>query len=102
MSKLLAKHVKYEVEDTLEDIAKTLRRAADNLGDDAEKAVAEATKALRKAAETLAERAPPEARALAQKAVDEAKAHPIATAAAVLSATAALVSLVHLGRRKAS
>ena len=33
MSKSIAKHVKLEVEDTLEDIAKTLRRAADNLGE---------------------------------------------------------------------
>mgnify|MGYP006178092561 CR=1 FL=1 len=31
MSKTLARQVKYNVEDTLDDVAKTLRRAADEL-----------------------------------------------------------------------
>ena len=102
MSKSLTKKVKHELEDVLDDVAKTLRRAADSLGDDAEEAVTQATQALRQAAEALAERTPPEAKYLAQKAVAEAKAHPIATAAAVLSATAALVTVIGLGRKKAA
>lgn len=100
MSKSLVRTVKHDLEDTLEDVAKALRQAADGLGDDTEKAVAEATEALRRATQALADRAPPEAKALAQKAIDEAKAHPIATAAAVLSATAALVTVLGLGRKK--
>lgn len=102
MTKSLARKVKHDLEDTLEDVAKTLRQAADGLSDDAEKAVAQATQALRQAAQALAEKAPPEARHLADKAVAEAKAHPIATAAAVLSATAALVTVLGLGRKKSA
>lgn len=100
MSKSLTKKVKHELDETLEDVAKTLRQAADGLSDDAEKAVAQATMALRQAAEALADHTPPEAKALAKKAIDEAKAHPVATAAAVLSATAALITLLGLGRKK--
>ena len=70
MTKSLTRTVKHELEDTLEDVAKTLRQAADGLSHDAEKAVA------------------------------EAKAHPIATAAAALSAAAALITIIGVTRRK--
>jgi len=101
MSKSLTKQAKHEIEETFDDVAKTLRKAADALGDDPEKAIGEATQALRQAAEALAEKAAPEIKAIAKKAVNEAKAHPIATAAAVLSATAALLTVIGLGRKKA-
>jgi hypothetical protein len=87
-------------EDAFEDVAETLRQAADNLSGDAEKAVAQATQALRQAAHAVADKAPPEAKYLAQKAMSEAKAHPIATAAAALSAAAALITVLGLGRKK--
>lgn len=102
MSRSLTRKVKHELEDTLEDVAQTLRQAADGLSDDAEKAVAQATQALRQAAEALADRTPPEAKHLAHKALEEAKAHPIATAAAALSAAAALVTVLGLGRKKSA
>lgn len=100
MAKSLTKTVQHELEETYEDLAKVLGKATENLSDDAEKAVAQAAQALREAAQALADKTPPEAKHLAQKAVAEAKAHPIATAAAVLSAAAALVTIIGLGRKK--
>ncbi|MDP3748105.1 MAG: hypothetical protein Q8Q88_13765 [Phenylobacterium sp.] len=100
MSKSLTRKVKHELEDTLEDVAKTLRQAADGLSDDAEKAVAQAAHALRLAAEALADKASPEVKYVAQKAMAEARAHPIATAAAALSAAAALISVLSVTRKK--
>lgn len=99
MSKSLTRTVKHDVEDALEDVAKTLREAADNLSDDAENAVAQAAQALRHAAHDLVERTPAEAKRLAQKAAQEANAHPGATAA-VLSAAAALITLLAVTRKK--
>lgn len=100
MTKSLTRKVKHELEDTLEDVAKTLRQAADGLSDDAEKAIAQATHALRQAAQALADKTSPEVKYVAEKAVAEAKAHPIATAAAALSAAAALITIVSVTRRK--
>jgi len=100
MTKSLSRKIKHELEDTLEDVAKSLRQAADGLSDDAEKAVAQAAQALRRATDALAEKASPEAKYLAEKAVQEARAHPIATAAAALSAAAALITLLGHARRK--
>jgi hypothetical protein len=100
MSKSLTKRVQHEFDETLEDVAKALRQAADGLSDDAETAVAQATQALRQAGQALVDNTPPEAKHLAKKAMDEAKAHPIATSAAALSAAAALITLIGLGRKK--
>jgi ElaB/YqjD/DUF883 family membrane-anchored ribosome-binding protein len=100
MSKSLTKRLQHDLDETLEDVAKTLRQCADGLSDDAEKAVEQATQALRQAAQALADSTPPEVKHLATKAMDEAKAHPIATSAAVLSAAAALITLIGLGRKK--
>lgn len=100
MSKSLTKKVKHELDETMDDVAKTLRQCADNLSDDAEKAIEQATQALRQAAHALAENTPPEAKDMARKVVEEAKAHPIATSAAVLSAAAALVTVLGVSRRK--
>lgn len=102
MPKTLTKAVQDDLERALQDVARTLHNAADDLSDDAERAVAEAARALREAAQKLADKAPPEARFIAEKASAEAKAHPIATAAAALSAAAALIALLGVGRRKPS
>lgn len=100
MSKSLTRTVKHELEDGLEDVAKALHAAADDLSEDAEKAVAEAAKALREASKALSAKTSPEVKYLAAKAVQEAKAHPIATAAAALSAAAALITILGVGRKK--
>jgi ElaB/YqjD/DUF883 family membrane-anchored ribosome-binding protein len=92
---------KAEIEDSIEDVAKALREAADGLGEDAEAAIAQAAEAVRKAADALAARAKPQAKELAAKAVQEVKEHPIASAAAALTAAAALISLLATARGKA-
>ena len=99
MSKSLTATVKHEVEDILDEVAKVLRQAADGLSENAEEAVGQVTKALHQAAQTLADKTPPEAKDLANRVMDEAKAHPLATSAAVLSAAAALITLLSLGRK---
>jgi len=100
MSKSPAREIKHDVQDAVEDIAKTLRAAADDLSDDAEDAVARAAQVLRQAAHDLVEKAPSEGKRLARKAVHEAKAHPLATTATALSAAAALITLLGAARRK--
>ncbi|MDZ4373157.1 MAG: hypothetical protein U1C74_17275 [Phenylobacterium sp.] len=99
MSKSISKQVRHDIEETLEDIGKALQKAGEALSDDAEAAVADAARVLREAATRLAEFTPPEARHVAQKAVSEVKEHPIATAAAALSAAAALIALLRMGRK---
>ena len=100
MSKSLTRKAKQELEDSLKNVSKALRAAADDLSDDAETAVAQAAQALRKAAQALAEKAPREVEEMAGKAAAEARAHPIATAAAALSAATALITLLGVARRK--
>ena len=64
--------------------------------------MAQAAQALRLAAEALADKASPEVKYVAQKAVAEAKAHPVATAAAALSAAAALITILSVTRKKSA
>lgn len=91
---------KAEIEDGIEDVAKALREAADGLSKDAETAVAQAAEAVRKAADALSAKAKPQAKELATKAVQEVKDHPIASAAAALTAAAALISILAAARGK--
>lgn len=100
MSKSLARKAKHELEDTVEDVAEALRQAADGLSDDAETAVARAAQALRRASDALAAKASPEARYVAAKVAQQVKAHPVVTAAAALSAAAALIALLSRGRKR--
>jgi hypothetical protein len=111
MSKTLTKKVRHDVEDALDDAAKALKRAAEDLGDDAEHAVGEAAEALRHATEVFMAQAKPQmqdalaaagpqARQLATTAVKEAKEHPIATAVAALTAAAALIKILGVGRKR--
>lgn len=86
-------------EDTLEHVAKTLHSTADALADDAEHAIAAAAKALRDAAGAIVAKAPEPAKALVRRATEEAKAHPIASTAAVLGAAAALIGLLASTRK---
>ena len=100
MANSLTRDLKHEIEDTFEDVAKALHKAADGLADDAETAVAQAADALRRAAAMLTDKTPPDVKDLARKAVAEVKQHPIASAAAALTAAAALISLLASARRK--
>ena len=100
MSNSLTRDLKHDIEDTFEDVAKALHKAADGLADDAETAVAQAADALRRAAALLGEKTSPEVKDLARKAVAEVKQHPIAYAAAALTDAAALISLLASARKK--
>lgn len=113
MTKTLGKKVRHEIEDALDDAAKDLKRAAEDLGDDAEQAIAQAAEALRRAAESIAEKAVPQVRDLVEKAGPaardvacraerEIREHPIATTVAALSAAAALIQLLGDRRKKAA
>ena len=100
MSKSLIQELREEAEDTLEDVAKALHRAADSLADDAEHAVAKAAEALRHAASVIVDKTLEPAKTLALEAAAEVKAHPITSTAAVLGAAAALISLLASARKK--
>ncbi|WP_397400004.1 hypothetical protein [Phenylobacterium sp.] len=100
MSKSLVREIKHNAEDSLEDLANALHRAADGLTDDAEHAVAAAAKALRDAATMIGNNTPEPAKAVARKAAAEVKAHPIASTAALLTAAAALIGLLASTRQK--
>ena len=77
-----------------------MHRAADELTDDAEEAVAQAAVGLRRAAATLADKTLPAIKSAARKVADEVKQHPIASTAAALTAAAALISLLAATRKK--
>ena len=106
MSKSISKDLRQDVKDlredvdeTLEDVARALRSAAESLADESEEAIAKAAAAVRKAADVLAEKAGKPARAMADRAVQEVKDHPIASAGAALTAAAVLISLLVAERR---
>jgi ElaB/YqjD/DUF883 family membrane-anchored ribosome-binding protein len=100
MPKSLTGEIKHSIQDAVEEVAKTLRAAADNLSDDAEDAIAEAAQALRKAAHDLVESTPEDAERFARLAAEQVKAHPLATAAVALSAAAALITALGVARKK--
>jgi len=102
MSKSLTKKVRHDVDDSMDEVAHTLRKAADTLSGDAEQAVATAAAALRAAADKVAKITPEPAKDLARKATQEVKAHPLASAAAALTAAAALISLLAAARKKSA
>ncbi len=92
--------IQHEAEALMGDVAHNLREAADRLSDDAESAIAQAAAALRRATDALAEKAPDTARSVAKRAVEEVKEHPLASAAAVLTAAAALIGLLSAARER--
>lgn len=88
----------HEVEAHIADVAHELRETADRLSDDAEAAVAQAAEALRHAADALTAKVPKAARSLAKQAAEEVKEHPLASAAAALTAASALIGLLSAAR----
>lgn len=90
----------HDAEALMAEVAGNLREAADRLSGDAESAVAQAATALRHATDTLATKAPDMARSLAKRTADEVKEHPLASAAAALTAAAALIGLLAAARAR--
>ena len=99
MSKPITKTVANNVDEALEDVMHELKRAARDVGGDIEDSIAKASDALNRAAHALADEARDRSVTLVQATADEAKRHPVATAAAIATAAAALVGLVVAARR---
>lgn len=86
------------LEDRIEDAARDVRRAADNIVEEAQENLAAAARSLADAADALAEEAADRARTAGQAAMREVREHPIATTAIVLSAFA--LAAVLFSRRR--
>ena len=99
MSKPITKALASTVDEALEDVMHELKRAARDVGGDIEDSIGKASDALSRAAHALAEEARDRSASLVQATADEAKRHPVATAAAIAAAAAALVGLVVAARR---
>lgn len=99
MSKSITKTVASNVDEALEDVMHELKRAARDVGGDLEDSIAKASEALNRAAHALADEARDRSASLVQATTEEAKRHPVATAAAIATAAAALVGLVVAARR---
>lgn len=81
----------------LDDVAQSLRKAAneaDGLSKEASEALTKAAAEVAQAAEALRKHAAAAARNVVQKAAHEMREHPIATLAAAITAAAALVRLI--------
>jgi ElaB/YqjD/DUF883 family membrane-anchored ribosome-binding protein len=100
MSKSVIQELRHDAEESLEDLAKGLHKAAEDLADDTEHAISAAAKALRDAAGAMAAKAPEPAKDLVRRASAEVRSHPISSTAAVLGAAAALIGLLASARKK--
>jgi ElaB/YqjD/DUF883 family membrane-anchored ribosome-binding protein len=87
--------VRYNLEDSLEDIAKSLRTAAEGLSGDASEAVSKAAEEATRAAKSVREYAA----GVSRKAAHRVQEHPIVSLAAAITAAAALVALIIVATR---
>jgi ElaB/YqjD/DUF883 family membrane-anchored ribosome-binding protein len=93
--------VRHNLEDTLDDIAKSLRTAAEALSGDAGEAVSKAAEEATRAAESVRKYAADMARDVRRKAAHQIEEHPIASLAAVIATAATLaVILIAATHRK--
>jgi ElaB/YqjD/DUF883 family membrane-anchored ribosome-binding protein len=83
-----------KLHDRLHDTLDHLRTAAASAGDDAEEAVQKATSSVVHAAQELLDHSKARAGRLAKDAAREVREHPIATAAAVTAAAAAVIGII--------
>lgn len=110
MSKSLAKQARDEIDDALERALKDLKRAARDLGEDADTAITEAAERLLKATDTLKSKTAPKLENLVSwtapkvhdaltRAESELRRRPIVTAVSALAAAAALLHVLGVARR---
>jgi ElaB/YqjD/DUF883 family membrane-anchored ribosome-binding protein len=93
------------VESALEDVARSLQKAAkdaEGLSGDASEALSKAAAEVTRAAGSLREHAAAVARNVVQKAAHEVQEHPIASLASAITAAAALVGVIAKMRHKDS
>jgi ElaB/YqjD/DUF883 family membrane-anchored ribosome-binding protein len=103
MPNSLSNQIQHTVEAALDDVARSLQKAAEdaeNLSSDAVEALSKAAADVARAAEALRKHARTAANSLAQKAAHEVRDHPIATLAAAITAAAALVRVIAANRHQ--
>jgi ElaB/YqjD/DUF883 family membrane-anchored ribosome-binding protein len=103
MSNSLADKIQHNVEDALDEVARSLRKAAEGaegLSGEANEALSKAAADVKRAAESLRKQAVAAARDVARKATHEVQQHPVASLAAAITAAAALVSVIAATRKK--
>jgi len=105
MTNSLNQQIQHNVVAALDDVARSLQKAAkdaDGLSKDASEALSKAVTEVTSAAESLRKHAAATARNVVQKAVHEVQEHPIASLAAAITAAAALVRIIAATRHKDS
>ncbi len=103
MPNSLNKPIPHNVEAALEDIARSLHKAAqgaEGLSKEASEALTKAAADVTHAAEALRKHAAAAAGNVMQKAAHEMREHPVATLAAAITAAAALVSAITAKRHE--
>jgi ElaB/YqjD/DUF883 family membrane-anchored ribosome-binding protein len=103
MPSSLNNQVQHNVEAALDDVARSLLKAAkgaEGLSSDASEALSKAAADVARAAESLRKHAAATAKNAVQKAAHELQEHPIATLAAAITAAAALVGVIAAKRNK--
>jgi|SRR5580765_5965592 ElaB/YqjD/DUF883 family membrane-anchored ribosome-binding protein len=103
MSNSLANKVQHNVEDALDDVARSLRNAAEGaheVSGGASEVLSKAAADLTRAAESLRKNTVTTARNVARKATEGVQEHPIVSLAAAIAAAAALVGVIVATRHK--
>ena len=103
MPNSLNNQIQHNIEVALDDVARSLQKAAkdaEGLSGDASEALSKAAADVTRAAESLRKHAAAAARNIAQKAAHEVQEHPIASLAAAITAAAALVGVIAAKRHK--
>lgn len=100
MSKPLKK-ITNDLDGLLEDVVHALRKSSAEMTDEAQEKLADAATKLAQAAQGVVAEARKRSAPVVKNAVDEAKAHPIATAATLAMAAAAVAGLLLSHRKNA-
>ncbi len=99
MSESVATTVAHKLDNALDEVKRELKHATEAMGGNAEETFSRASEALNRAAHALAVEAQTRGKQVAKAVSGEVKQHPVATAAAIATAAAALVGLVVAARR---
>ncbi len=90
MGKTVAKQIANEVDDVLDDVAHNLKKMARHLSEDAGDALSASAAALAHSTVSLIEDAKARSKVVADKAIEQVREHPAATAAIVAAAVAVI------------
>jgi ElaB/YqjD/DUF883 family membrane-anchored ribosome-binding protein len=97
----VTKQLMTQLSDDYEVVVKALGRMTHNIGEHGDEAVVESAQAFVHSASTLAEQIKKQSTALAKRAGEEVREHPIATAALAAAAVGLLgYAVTHAGKRQ--